>query len=121
MSTQHQQNPPPQDAWRRLGRKSRESWTAAQPALRAAWRKSREAAAATKPLWRWLVLEARQAISATVHESVRVLQYLSLLWHGRSLAKAGLQANHALGQRLYEQGLGVQSLRQQITAVSERI
>ena len=121
MNTEQPQNRPSQDAMRRVGQKTRESWTAAQPILRAAWQKSRDAAAATIPFWRRLGLEARQAVSATLQESVRILRYFSLLWREHSLAKAARQAKHALGQRLYQHGLGEQGLRQQITAVCERI
>ena len=83
--------------------------------------RARRAALTTIPLWKWIFSELREIVAGTLAQTVRFGVFAALLWRGRSLGRAAIEAQVALGLRLYDSGLGDERLRTQVATLDDRI
>jgi hypothetical protein len=70
---------------------------------------------------KWLLNECREIGVATWAQTARLVGYRRRMWRGSTLNKVARNADLALGQRLYEAGLGETSLRNRIAELDAKV
>jgi uncharacterized protein (TIGR03067 family) len=91
--------------------------TAREPAMH----RLRGAIAATVPFWKRMAFEIRETASQTWAQTARITAYAAALVRSYFLGRHLYEKQLALGEKLYQAGLGDQNLRQQIAQIEERI
>ncbi len=80
-----------------------------------------QARAFVLPLVKRFVSEVRETARATARHMVRLFRYAQARLETRRLSREAVEAQLALGQRMWELGLGEEELRKQIAQLEERI
>ena len=73
------------------------------------------------PWWKRALAEVQETGAATWGQAVKLVNYGRGLWRKRSLNRTTLDAQRALGHRMYEAGAGDPQLRSQLAAVDEKV
>jgi WD40 repeat protein len=73
------------------------------------------------PFWHRLLREMREIVGATARQTARLIGYGYGIARTRVLLRKARGAQLALGNRMYEAGLGDEAIRGQITSLDDRI
>ena len=84
-------------------------------------RRARDAAVATMPFWKRLFREIREIVGATARQTGRLIGYGYGIARTRVLLRKARGAQLALGNRMYEAGVGDEAIRGQIASLDDRI
>jgi tetratricopeptide (TPR) repeat protein len=84
-------------------------------------RRARDAAVATMPFWQRLFREIREIVGATARQTARLIGYGYGIARTHVLIRKARSAQLALGNRMYEAGVGDEAIRGQIASLDDRI
>ncbi len=83
--------------------------------------RARDAAVATAPFWERLLHEIREIVGATARQTARLIGYGCSIARTRTLLRKARGTQLALGNRMYEAGVGDGAIRGQIASLDDRI
>jgi hypothetical protein len=102
-------------------RKAKQASSSAKEHATDLTRRAIDAAVATMPFWKKLYSEILEIVGATARQTARLIGYGCGIARTRVLLRKARSAQLALGNRMYEAGVGDEVIRGQIASLDDRI